>query len=82
LKALAQRVEAPEARCNEESVYLSLFQRLGSAAPEQEVFDLYPQPQEQDQTSALARLPAPSEISNDPPSQSHDPSGIITVEVE
>jgi hypothetical protein len=34
LKALAQRVEAPEARCNEESVYLSLFQRLGSAAPE------------------------------------------------
>jgi len=81
LKALAQRVEAPETRCGEESVYMSLFQRLGSDAPDQEVSDLYPQPQEQDQTSAPASLLSPSERVNDPSSHSHDPSEIITVEV-
>jgi len=42
LKALAQRVEAPETT-NSEST-LACFQRLGQAAPQQEVFALFPQP--------------------------------------
>jgi hypothetical protein len=81
LKARSQRGKAPETRCGGESVYLSLFQRLDSDAPDQEVSDLYPEPQEQDQTSAPAPLPAPSEPINDPPSPFHDHTDIITVEV-
>jgi hypothetical protein len=83
LKALAQRAEAPETTDREAAagVYTSLFQRLGSAAPEEEVFDLFPQPKQQDETSIPACLPAPGESSDDPPAPSHDHFGIITVEV-
>jgi hypothetical protein len=42
------------------------------------VFDLFPQPQQQDQTSETAPLPAPGESIDDPP---NDHSRVITVEV-
>jgi hypothetical protein len=46
LKALAQRVEARETDSEASGgIYMSLFQRLGSAAPQQKVFELFPQPQ-------------------------------------
>jgi hypothetical protein len=82
LKALAQRAEAPETTDREASggVYTSLFQRLGSAAPPEEVFDLFPQPQRQDETSVSARLPVPGESSDDPSMLSDDHPGLITVE--
>ena len=35
---------------------MNIFQRLGSAAPEQKVFELFPQPQLQDQTSEMAAV--------------------------
>ena len=79
LKALAQRAEPPETTNREASggVYTSLFQRLGSAAPQEEVFDIFPQPK-QHETSIPACLPA----SDDPLTLSHDHLGVITVEVE
>jgi hypothetical protein len=83
LKALSQRTESPETSDREASggVYTSLFQRLGSAAPEEEVFDLFPQPKQQDETSIPARLPAPGESPDDPPEWSPGHLGIITVDV-
>ena len=83
LKALAQRAEAPETTDREASVgvYTSLFQRLGSAAPPEEVFDLFPQPQRQDEASVAARLPVPGESPDDPSMLSDDHPGLITVEV-
>jgi hypothetical protein len=79
LKALAQRVEARETDSEASGgIYMSLFQRLGSAAPQQKVFELFPQPQQQDQTSEPAPLPAPGESIDDPP---NDHSRVITVEV-
>ena len=80
LKALAQRVEVPEGR-DEPNIYMSLFQRLDSAAPEQKVFDLYPEPQRQDEISTPASLPAPGESIDDPPTLPDDHSRVITVEV-
>jgi hypothetical protein len=59
LKALAQRVEAPETTNSE--IYTSLFQRLGQAAPQQEVFALFPQPPQKDAGIAPGPLPAPGE---------------------
>lgn len=60
---------------------MSLFQRLGSAAPEQKVFDLFPQPQLQDQTSAPAPLPAPGESIDESPTRPDTHPRVITVEV-
>jgi hypothetical protein len=82
LKALAQRVEARETDSEPSGgIYMSLFQRLGSAAPEQKVFDLFPQPQQQDQTSARAPLPAPGESIDDSPTPPNTLPRVITVEV-
>jgi hypothetical protein len=60
---------------------MSLFQRLGSAAPEQKVFDLFPQPQLQDQTSAPTPLPAPGESIDESPTRPDTHPRVITVEV-
>ena len=82
LKALAQRVEARETDSEASGgIYMSLFQRLGSAAPEQKVFDLFPQPQLQDQTSAPAPLPAPGESIDESPTRPDTHPRVITVEV-
>ena len=74
LKALAQRVEARETDSETSGgIYMSLFQRLGSAAPEQKVFELFPQPQPlvvrpraagNDHASATARREARSCAAN------------------
>jgi hypothetical protein len=81
LKALAQRVEVPEGR-DEPNIYMSLFQRLDSAAPEQEIHDLFPQPKQQDETSISAPIPAPGESIDDPPtSRESQAQAVITVEV-
>jgi hypothetical protein len=85
LKALSQRVESPEATTSEASggIYMSLFQRLGSAAPEEKVYDLFPQPQQQDETSVPAPLPAGGSLDDPPnPRESQDQGYVITVKVE
>jgi hypothetical protein len=72
LKALAQRVESPEATNSEASpgIYTSLFQRLGlPAAPQQRVFDLFPQPAQKDAGIASGPLPAPGEFIDDTPTR-------------
>ena len=82
LKALAQRVEARETDSEASGgIYMSLFQRLGSAAPQQEVSELFPQSQQQAQTSAP--VPAPGEFIDDPPTPPKSPAlaRVITVEV-
>ena len=81
LKALAQRTEAPETTDREVSggVYTSLFRRLGSGVPQGEVFDLFPQPQQQDETSVP--LPTPGASPGDPPMQPDDHPDLITVEI-
>jgi hypothetical protein len=69
LKALAQRVEARETDSETSGgIYMSLFQRLGSVAPEQKVFELFPQPQPQPETTVPAayRLPANSSTIRQP----------------
>jgi len=82
LKALAQRVEARETDSEASGgIYMSLFQRLGSAAPQQKVFELFPQPQQQDQTSETAPLPAPGESIDDTPTRPNPHPRVITVEV-
>jgi hypothetical protein len=82
LKALAQRVEARETDSETSGgIYMSLFQRLGSAAPQQKVFDLFPQPQQQDQTSEPVPLPAPGEFIDDTPTRPNPHPRVITVEV-
>jgi hypothetical protein len=82
LKALAQRVEARETDSEASGgIYMSLFQRLGSAAPQQKVFELFPQPQQQDQTGEPVPLPAPGESIDDPPTQPNTHPRVITVEV-
>jgi hypothetical protein len=60
---------------------MSLFHRLGSAAPQQKVFELFPQPQQQDQTSEPVPLPAPGESIDDPPTPPNTHPRVITVEV-
>jgi hypothetical protein len=76
LKALAQRVEAPETY-DTGNIYTSLFQRLRSAAPNQEVFDLYPQPPQKD----AGALPAAGESVDDPPIPSNTaPPAVIVVD--
>jgi hypothetical protein len=56
LKALAQRVEVRETDSEASGgIYMSLFQRLGSAAPEEKVFELFPQPQPQADGRELRR---------------------------
>jgi hypothetical protein len=84
LKALTQKAEVPETANDEASggIYMSLFQRLGSAASEGKVFELFPQPPQQDQISASAPLPAPGESVDDPPPQPDNHPGVITVEIE
>jgi hypothetical protein len=82
LKALAQRVESPETTNSEASspgIYMSLFQRLSSAAPQQEVFELFPQSQQQAQTSAP--VAAPGEFIDDTPTRPNIHPRVITVEV-
>jgi hypothetical protein len=79
LKALAQRVEAPETTNSE--IYTSLFQRLGQAAPQQEVFALFPQPLQKHAGIAPGPLPAPGESIDDPPIPPKSQARIITVEV-
>jgi hypothetical protein len=83
LKALAQRVESPETTNSKASpgIYMSLFQRLGSAAPEQEVRDLFPQPPQTDADIVSSPLPAPGESIDDPTTPPNNHTGIITVEV-
>ena len=82
LKALAQRVEARETDSEASGgIYMSLFQRLGSAAPQQKVFELFPQPQQQDQTIEPVPLPAPGESIDDPPTPPNPHPRVITVEV-
>jgi hypothetical protein len=82
LKALAQRVEARETDSEASGgIYMSLFQRLGAAAPQQKVFELFPQPQQQDQTSERVPLPAPGESIDDPPTRPNPHPRVITVEV-
>jgi hypothetical protein len=83
LKALSQGVESPEPIDSEGSpgIYLSLFERLGPAAPEQKVFDLCPQPQLPGQSSVLAPLPCPGESIDDPPPPPNNHRGVITVEI-
>jgi hypothetical protein len=82
LKALAQRVEARETDSEASGgIYMSLFQRLGSAAPQQKVFELFPQPQQQDQTIEPVPLPAPGESIDDPPTPPNSQPHVITVEV-
>jgi hypothetical protein len=82
LKALAQRVEARETDSETSGgIYMSLFQRLGSAAPEQEVFELFPQPQPQAETTVTAALPAPGEFIDDTPPRPNTHPRVITVEV-
>jgi len=60
---------------------MSLFQRLGSAAPEQEIYELFQQPPQKDTDIASAPLPAPSESIGDPPSPPDKYPRVITVEV-
>jgi hypothetical protein len=83
LKALAQRVEARETDSEASGgIYMSLFQRLASPAASQErVFDLFPQPQQQDQTNEPVPLPAPGESIDDPPTPPNTHPRVITVEV-
>jgi hypothetical protein len=83
LSALDQRVDAPEATDREASrgIYMSLFQRLGSAAPEEEIFELFPQTQLSDQTSIPAPLPGPGESIDDPPDPPNNHARVITVEI-
>jgi hypothetical protein len=82
LKALNQRVDAPESTNREASpgMYMSLFERLGSAERQQEVFELYPQRRTTDARVAPEPLPTPSESKHNPLTTA-DPEGIITVEV-
>ena len=82
LKALAQRVEARETDSEASGgIYMSLFQRLGSAAPQQKVFELFPQPQQQDQTSEPVPLHAAGEFIDDTPTRPNPHPRVITVEV-
>jgi hypothetical protein len=83
LKALAQKAEVPDTANDEASglIYTSLFQRLGSAAPEQEVFDLFPQPPQKDAGIAPCPLPAPGESVDDPQPPPDNHPHVITVEI-
>ena len=83
LKAFDQRVESPETTNSEASsgIYMSLFQRLGSAPPQEKVYDLFPQPQPQAETTVPAALPVPGEFIDDPPTPPNTHPRVITVEV-
>jgi hypothetical protein len=82
LKVLAQRVEAPETnREASAGIYMSLFQRLGSAPPQEKVYDRFPQPQPQAETTVPAALPAPGEFIDDTPTRPNTHPRVITVEV-
>jgi hypothetical protein len=68
LKALDQPVELPETTNSEASpgIYTSLFQRLAlPAAPQDRVFDLFPQPAQKDAAIASGPVPAPGEFIDD-----------------
>jgi hypothetical protein len=68
LKALDQPVELPETTNSEASpgIYTSLFQRLAlPAAPQDRVFDLFPQPAQKDAGIASGPVPAPGEFIDD-----------------
>jgi hypothetical protein len=85
LKALDQRVEAPETNSEASSgIYTSLFQRLAlPVAPEADVFELFPQPQQEDTNDCVVpcALPAPGEsIDETPPPPDNNPR-VITIEV-
>jgi hypothetical protein len=60
---------------------MSLLQRLGLAAPEENTYDLFPQLQQQDETSIAAPLPASGESIDDPPTPPNDHPQVITAEV-
>ncbi len=81
LKALDQRVDAPESTDREASprIYMNLFERLGSAAPQEKIFELFPQTSVQDETSILTPLPAPGESLDEPPPPQR--TRVITVEI-
>jgi hypothetical protein len=82
LKALAQRVEARETDSEASGgIYMSLFQRLGSAAPQQKVFELFPQLQQPDQTSEPVPLHAAGEFIDDTPTRPNPHPRVITIEV-
>jgi hypothetical protein len=84
LKALDQRVESPETTNSEASsgIYMSLFQRLAlPAAPQDRVFDLFPQPPKKDAGIASGPLPAPGEFIDDTPTRPNTQPRVITVEV-
>jgi hypothetical protein len=81
LKALSQRTETQDDKYSQENVYTSLFQRLGSAAPEEEVFDLYPQLQQNEETPAPAPPLALSGSIDARPATPDSEDQIITVEI-
>jgi hypothetical protein len=89
LKALAQRAEAPETTNGEASpgIYMSLFERLRlsgapqESAPQERVYELFPQPPQEDAGLASGPLPAPGESIDAPPTRPNTHPRVITVEV-
>jgi hypothetical protein len=83
LKALDQRVESPETTNSEASpgTYTSLFQRLAlPLAPQDRVFDLFPQPAQKDAGIASGPVPAPGEFIDDTPTRPNTHHRVSTVE--
>jgi hypothetical protein len=81
LKALDQRVESPETTNSEASsgIYMSLFQRLNSAAPQQEVSNYFRN--RNNKLKPAPPVPAPSEFVDDTPTRPNTHPRVITVEV-
>ena len=64
-------------------IYMSLFDRLRSSAPQEKVHPLFPEePPQKDAGITPSPLPAPGESIDAPPTPPNNRPGVITVEVD